>query len=214
MPTWPENWLSVDMNGFGVVTENATPLLATPPTVTTALPDAALGGTAPKITESLQLAIIEDATPLNVTVLVPCRVPKPVPVMRTSVSTGPDVGVSPPICRIVKFIELLPPLAVLTITGPLATFIGTGTTMLVSLQLVGVAEKPLKVTVPVPCEAPKLEPVIVTGVSHGPRGGLKLATVGGGGRTVIVAVPDFVGSVTDVAVRITVDGLGTTDGAV
>ena len=35
-----------------------------------------------------------------------------------------------------------------------------------------------------------------------------------GGSTVIVAVPDFVGSATEVAFRITVGGLGTRDGAI
>jgi len=39
---------------------------------------------------------------------------------------------------------------------------GTGTTMLVALQLVGVVYVPLKLTVPLPCVAPKLLPVIVT----------------------------------------------------
>ena len=36
----------------------------------------------------------------------------------------------------------------------------------------------------------------------------------GGGVTVIVAMPDLVGSATEVAVRVTVGGLGTLGGAV
>ena len=50
--------------------------------------------------------------------------------------------------------------------------------MLVLFQLVGVAEIPPKVTVLVPCVAPKLVPVIVTDVPIGPDAGVKLAIVG------------------------------------
>ena len=46
---------------------------------------------------------------------------------------------------------------------------GTGTTMLVALQLVGVAAVPLNFTVLVPCVAPKFVPVIVTDVPTGPE---------------------------------------------
>lgn len=45
---------------------------------------------------------------------------------------------------------------------------GTGTTMLVALQFVGVARVPLNVTVLDPCVAPKLVPLMVTGVPTGP----------------------------------------------
>lgn len=90
---------------------------------------------------------------------------------------------------------------------------GTGTTMLVSDQLVGEPTAPLKLTKLVPCDAPKLEPVMVTGVPTGPDEGLRLVSVAGGGNTVMVPVPDFVGSNTEVAVRVTVGGLGTAGGA-
>jgi hypothetical protein len=42
-----------------------------------------------------------------------------------------------------------------TLTAPVVAALGTGATMLVSLQLVGVAAVPLKVTVLLPCVAPK-----------------------------------------------------------
>jgi len=51
--------------------------------------------------------------------------------------------------------------------------------MLVALQVVGVAAVPLKVTVLVPCEAPKFVPVTVTDVPTGPEFGLRLVMLGG-----------------------------------
>ena len=65
-----------------------------------------------------------------------------------------------------------------TTTLPVVAPVGTGTTMLVVLQLVGVAVVPLKVTVLVPCEVPKLAPVIVTDVPMGPDVGFSEAMLG------------------------------------
>jgi len=59
------------------------------------------------------------------------------------------------------------PPTVTTMLPDVAPF-GTGATMLVALQLVGVAAVPLKVTVLVPCEAPKFVPLICTEVPTGP----------------------------------------------
>jgi hypothetical protein len=50
--------------------------------------------------------------------------------------------------------------------------LGTGATMLVALQLVGVACAPPIVTVLDPCDGPKSVPIIVTEVPTGPRLGL------------------------------------------
>ena len=55
---------------------------------------------------------------------------------------------------------------------------GTGTTRLVGLQLVGVPEVPLNVTVLLPCGDPKFDPVIVTDVPTTPPLGDKLLTLG------------------------------------
>ena len=55
---------------------------------------------------------------------------------------------------------------------------GTGTTMLVSLQVVGEAKAPLNVTVLEPCAAPKLLPLIVTDVPMGPDEGFRLVIRG------------------------------------
>ena len=61
---------------------------------------------------------------------------------------------------------------------PVVAALGTGTTMLVALQLVGVAVVPLKVTVLVPFVEPKFVPVIVTGVPATPDVGLTLVIEG------------------------------------
>src|ERR1700730_9013195 len=70
-------------------TVNATPLLATPDTVTTTLPVVAAAGTVTWIVVEFQLVEVA-VVPLNLTVL-PALVPKPVPVIVTAVPTGPEV---------------------------------------------------------------------------------------------------------------------------
>ena len=67
-----------------------TPLLATPPTVTTTLPVVAPAGTDVAMLVALQVVTVA-AVPLNVTVLVPCEDPKFVPVIVTGVPAGPEV---------------------------------------------------------------------------------------------------------------------------
>src|SRR5690242_9286164 len=76
----------------GPVTVNATPLLATPLTVTTTLPDVAPVGTGITMLVAFQLVAVPADVPLNLTVLVPCVAPKFVPVIVTDVPTCPDVG--------------------------------------------------------------------------------------------------------------------------
>jgi hypothetical protein len=70
---------------------------------------------------------------------------------------------------------LLATLDTVTIKFPVVTPLGTGATMLVSLQLVGVANVPLNLTVLDPCVAPKPTPVMVMGVPGIPLGGERLA---------------------------------------
>src|SRR5438105_9083721 len=65
-----------------------TPLLATPPTVTTTLPVVAPPGTDATMLVALQLVVLA-VVPLKATAPV---VPKLVPVMVTAVPTGPEVG--------------------------------------------------------------------------------------------------------------------------
>ena len=78
------------MLGAAVVTVKLTPLLATPPTVTTTFPVVAPVGTGTTMLVGPHLVGVA-AVPLNVTVLVPCVAPNFVPVIVTDVATGPDV---------------------------------------------------------------------------------------------------------------------------
>jgi hypothetical protein len=77
-----------------------------------------------------------------------------------------------------KLAALLSWLATVTVTFPVVAPFGTGTTMLVGLQLLGAAGVPWKLTPLVPCVAPKFVPEIVTGVLTMPDVGLKFAIVG------------------------------------
>lgn len=72
-----------------------------------------------------------------------------------------------------------------TTTFPVVAALGTSTTMLVALQLVGVAVVPLKVTVLVPGVVPKFAPEIVTDDPTAPEVGLRLIIAGA-----VVAVPE------------------------
>jgi hypothetical protein len=165
----------------GTVTVKLTPLLARPPTVTTTLPVVAPAGTGATMLVADQLVGVADV-PLNLTVLVPCVAPKFVPVIVTEVATGPLVGE-----RLVRLggtvtVKLTPLLArppTVTTTLPVVAPAGTGATMLVADQLVGVAVMPLNFTVLPPWVAPNPVPVIVTGVPTGPMVGPRLVSVGG-----------------------------------
>src|SRR6267142_5226719 len=152
-----------------------TPPLATPPTVTTTLPVVAPLGTGATMLDADQLVGVA-VVPLNLTVLAPCVAPKFVPVIVTDVATGPLVGerlVSVGATVTVKVTPLLARPPTVTTTLPVVAPAGTGATMLVAFQLVGVAVVPLKVTVLALCVAPKFVPVIVTDVATGPDVGLR-----------------------------------------
>jgi hypothetical protein len=182
-----------------VVTVKLVPLLTTPPTVTTTLPVVAPGGTG--ATRLVALQLVGAATvPLNVTVLVPCEAPKFAPVIVTEVPTAPDVGfrlvmLGPGVVT-VKVTPLLAIPPTVTTTFPVVAPEGTGTAMLVALQLEGVAAVPLNDTVLVPCEAPKFPPVIVTEVATGPVVGFRLVMLGAGvvivNATPLLATPPTV----------------------
>src|SRR4029077_5358648 len=119
-----------------MVTVKFTPVLATPPTVTTTFPVVAPAGTGATMFVAFQLVGVP-AVPLNVTVLVPCVVPKFVPVIVTEMPTGPEVGF-----RLLMVgadevtVKLTPVLAnppTVTTTFPVVAPLGTGATMLVAL---------------------------------------------------------------------------------
>ena len=164
VPTAPEVGDSPVMVG-AVATVKLTPLLATPPTVTTTLPVVAPVGTGALIEVALQVVGVA-VVPLNFTVLEPWDAPKFVPLMVTAVPTVPEVGDSPETVGVGSTVKLTPLLALpltVTTTFPVVAEAGTGTLIEVVAQLVGLPETPLNVTVLLPCVAPKLEPLICTG---------------------------------------------------
>src|SRR6202035_4564797 len=108
----------------------------------------------------------------------------------TALPTAPDVGV-----RLVMLgadavtVKLMPLLArppTVTRAEPVVAPVGTGTLMLVVLQLVGVAAVPLNLTVLVPCVVPKFAPEIVTALPTAPDVGFRLVRPGAGTVTVKV----------------------------
>jgi len=159
-----------------------TPLLGTPLTVTTTLPVLAPLGTVATMDVALQLVAVA-LVPLNVTVLVPCVEPKFVPVIVTDVPTAPEVGDSPLMFGLGNTAKLTPllftPLA-WTTTAPVVAPDGTEATIDVELQLVTVANVPLKVTVLEPCVLPKFAPEIVKDAPTGPELGDRLVMLGAG----------------------------------
>src|SRR2546427_449379 len=175
------------MLGAGTVTVKLTPLLATPPTVTTTFPFVAPAGTGATMLVALQLvgAVV---VPLNVTVLVPRVAPKFAPAIVTDAPTNPEVGFKLLMLGAgtvtVKLTALLATPPTVTTTLPVVAPAGTGTTMLVAFQLVAVAAVPLNLTVLDPCVAPKFAPAIVTEVPINPDVGFKLVMLGAGAVTV------------------------------
>lgn len=138
-------------------------LLAKPPTMTTTGPVAAPDGTSTLMLVSAQPCMVATGVPLNVTVSPATNWPKFVPVMSTDVPIGPEVGfIIVMVGATVKGMALLgTPFTTIT-TLPVEAPDGTGTVMLVGLQLLGVARIALKATVLDPWEAPKFVPFMVT----------------------------------------------------
>src|SRR5438105_11769903 len=137
------------MAGAEEVTVKFTPLLATPPTVTTTLPVVAPLGTDATMLVALQLVVVA-VVPLKVTAPV---VPKLAPVMVTAVPTGPEIGFRLVIVGADEVtVKVTPLLAIAPSSEERRAGVaplGTDATMLVALQLVVVAVVPLKVTAPV-----------------------------------------------------------------
>jgi hypothetical protein len=154
-----------------VPTVNSKPLLAIPFTVTSIFPVVAPLGTVTWMLVAPQL-VARAFTPLNVTVLVPCEVPKFSPLIVTGVPTGPEFVVNPMMLGPAPTVKATPLLAVpptVTTIFPVVAPLGTGTVMLVALQLSGVPAVPLKVTVLDPWLAPKPLPMIVMEVPTDPE---------------------------------------------
>jgi hypothetical protein len=131
----------------------ATGLLASPSTVTTRFPVVAPEGTGTLMVVSSQL-VGRPVVPLNVTVLFPWLEPKLDPLMVTGVPVVPDGGdtllMAGGVGNTVKLTALLTAPDTFTARLPVLARDGTGTTMLVGLQLVGIPAVPLNVTAPLP----------------------------------------------------------------
>jgi len=170
-------------------------LLAKPPTVTTSGPVVAPDGTSTVAPVSIQLCIVA-GVPLNVTVSPVTKAPKFVPGMEIESPTVPEGGVTFVMAgATVKGTALLrTPFAAIT-TFPVDAPDGTGTVMLVGLQLVGVARVRLKVTVLDPWDAPKFVPLMVTKAPTWAPAGVMLVMFGVGktaNATALLATPPTV----------------------
>ena len=168
-------------------TVKPTPLLATPPTVTTTAPVLAPSGTGATIEVSLQLSG-SASVPANSTVLVPSLAPKFVPLISTLVPTAPEAGLSPLIAGAgtvtVKPTPLLATPSTVTTTAPVLAPSGTRAVIRVSLQLEGSASVPANSTVLVPSLPPKFAPLISTLVPTGPEAGFSPLISGAAGAPV------------------------------
>jgi len=167
------------------VTVKVNPLLLCPATVTTTKPVVVPVETGTMMEPGPQLKGVA-LVPLKVIVLLPWGEPKPEPLTVTLVLTGPELGE-----RLVMLgggmtvkladVDCTPTFTVRDTTPPAAP-VGTGTPMLPSFQLVGVAAVLPKETVldPAAWVAPKFAPDIVTPVPYLPEVGETLVIVGAG----------------------------------
>jgi hypothetical protein len=122
-----------------------TPSLDAPPTVTTRAPEVAADGT-DAVIEVLPHAVTIALAPLNITLLPPCVAPKPVPVIVTTVPVFPEFGEIEVTLSPEETVKLTPLLAVPPTVAtmlPVVAPVGTGTVILISLQLAGMAVVPL-----------------------------------------------------------------------
>ncbi len=128
----------------------------------------------------LLLFQLETVTAVLPSVTEPCVDPKFDPVIVTDVPGLPKAGetlvIQGPPATTAKQTPLLAWLDTVTATLPVVAPLGTGAEILVLLQLVGVAETPLKLRVP--WVAPKLLPAMVTAVPAGPEVGERLLMTG------------------------------------
>src|SRR5690242_4561374 len=120
---------------------------------------------------------------------------------------GNAVEVEPETVNVMPLLAMPP---TVTTTGPVVAPVGTEATTLVLLQLVAVpALAPLKVTVPVPCDAPKFAPVIVTAVPIAPEVGLSMEMLGADAAGTVKVTPLLVTLLTVTVTLPVVAPLGT-----
>ncbi len=165
---------------FGGGTVKGMALLARLSTVTITFPVVAPTGTGTMMLVFTQLVAVA-ATPLNVTVLLPCAAPKLAPVIVTGVPTSPKVGDKAVIVGGTITVKKIPLLALpftVTMTFPVVAPAGTCVTIWVLLNDVTLAGAPSNVTVVLPCAAPKFAPVIVTATPITPKFGDNVVMLG------------------------------------
>jgi hypothetical protein len=137
------------------------------------------------------LQLVGDAVvPLNVTVPLPCELPKFDPVTVIAAPTAPVVTDKLVILGAGTTVKLTPLLATplaLTTTFPVVAPLGTVTPMLDAPHDVTLAVVPLNVTMPLPCELPKFDPVTVTAAPTAPVVKDKLVMLGAG--TTVKLIP-------------------------
>ena len=144
----PPSQISEAIDGGGT-SVNVTPLLLCPLTVTTTGPVAVPAGTLVVMDVALH-AVTAAATPLNITMLVPCACPKSVPAMVTACATMPVAGVRDAIAGGGMTSNGTPLLAcplTVTTTAPVTAVGGTIAVMLVSAQAPTDAAVPLNAIV-------------------------------------------------------------------
>jgi hypothetical protein len=117
--------------------------------------------------------------------------------------------VMPRVSTTVKPIPLLGTPEAETTTFPVVAPVGTVVTMLIALQLVGVASVPLKLTVPVPSVEPKFVPVIVTEVPTTPEVTERLVIFGADANVKATALLDPPIALTITFPVVAPDGTGT-----
>jgi hypothetical protein len=140
-------------------------------------------GTGTTIAVSLQLVGVAVDAPGKLTEPpIPCVAPKLVPVIVTDVPAVVGLGdmlvMTGTIDNEVTEVAVLP--ATVTLIAPEVVPVGTGATIDVALQLVGVAGVPLKFSVLEPWLDPKFVPVVVTGVPTPPDVGETPEMIGAG----------------------------------
>jgi hypothetical protein len=195
-----------------VTAVNVTPLLVNWPTLTVTGPVLTLAGTVVLMELALQLDTVAGSPLKRSTPVVPWLAPKFWPEIVTAAPAAPVEGemlvmLGPGLTVKVTLLLLIPP--AWTTSGPVVAPAGTGTTMLPSLQLNGVAALPLKVTLPLPCGMPKPEPLIVICVFTTPLAG-KTLLIEGGGITVKLVELDANPCVTITGPVVAAEGTGTT----
>jgi hypothetical protein len=204
VPTGPAPGEILVILGPGV---KLTPLEARPETVTVMFPAVAPTGTGTTIVVELQL-VGAPAVPLNETVLVPCVAPKLLPEIVTDEPTAPETGDALVILGPgVKLTALLASPETVTTRLPAVAPCGTGTTILVALQLVGVPGVPLNLTVLEPWLAPKFTPEMVMAVPTAPELGAAVRLGPGVKLTPLLATPP---TVTTMFPGVDPSGTGTT----